>query len=140
MAPTTNYGSCLCGGVEYSVEGALRPVIYCHCKQCQRTSGHFVAATACALSNLNLISEETLRWYDSSSKAQRGFCKACGSNLFWRPIDGEQISIMAGTLDQPTGITAKEHIFVNAKGDYFEIRDGLPQHNDYGASVLDDFD
>lgn len=40
-------GGCPCGGVRYEVRGPLRDVIACHCTQCRRTSGHFVAATAC---------------------------------------------------------------------------------------------
>ena len=36
---------CLCGVVRYEVRGPLRPVIACHCTQCRRTSGPFVAAT-----------------------------------------------------------------------------------------------
>ena len=39
-------GRCLCGAVNYRVDGPLRPVVACHCGQCQRTSGHFVAATS----------------------------------------------------------------------------------------------
>ena len=39
---------CLCKGVHYEVHGPLRPVVFCHCEMCRRTSGHFVAATACA--------------------------------------------------------------------------------------------
>ena len=40
-------GGCLCGGVRYAVTGPLRDIIACHCEQCRRSSGHFVAATAC---------------------------------------------------------------------------------------------
>jgi hypothetical protein len=43
-AQTTDYsGSCLCGGVGYTVAGDLSPVDYCHCSQCRKTSEHFVA-------------------------------------------------------------------------------------------------
>jgi hypothetical protein len=37
-------GGCLCGAVRYEVRGPLRPVVYCHCTQCRRTSGHFSAS------------------------------------------------------------------------------------------------
>lgn len=33
-----------------------------------------------------------------------------------------------GAFDNPTGTSVKMHIFVNDKGDYYEIADGLPQH------------
>ena len=122
-------GGCLCGGVRYSVRGALRDVIACHCSQCRRTSGHYVAATSAATADLTLDAASTLTWYRSSASAQRGFCNRCGSNLFWRPErDGEaRISIMAGTLDLPTGLRMVEHIFVADKSDYYELADGVPQ-------------
>ena len=34
---------------------------------------------------------------------------------------------MAGTLDAPTGLAVKGHIFTADKGDYYDITDGLPQ-------------
>ena len=136
MGPMINTGGCLCGGVQFSVASELRPLVYCHCKQCQKTSGHFVAATAAPRDDLVLNKQDSLRWYDSSQTAQRGFCFVCGSNLFWKPVQGDYVSIFAGSLDQPTGITAKEHIFVEAAGDYYTIKDGLPQHEGYGEVEL----
>ena len=38
-------GGCLCGAVRYEIRGPLRGVIACHCSQCRRTSGHYVAMT-----------------------------------------------------------------------------------------------
>jgi hypothetical protein len=123
-------GRCLCGGVEFGVTGPLRPVVYCHCKMCRRSSGHFVAATACAVPHLSIDRSETLRWYASSGVAARGFCGVCGSNLFWKPASGTHVSIMAGTLEDPTGLKAAAHIFVSAKGDYYSLEDGLARHGD----------
>jgi hypothetical protein len=71
---------------------------------------------------------ETLRWYRSSEKAERGFCSRCGSNLFWRKVDADVISMTAGTLDRPTGLRLKHHIFCASRSDYYEIVDGLPQY------------
>ena len=33
-----------------------------------------------------------------------------------------------GAFDGPTETSTKMHIFVGNKGDYYEIFDGLPQH------------
>jgi hypothetical protein len=120
-------GGCLCGGVRFEVHGPLRPIIYCHCTMCRRSSGHFDAATACAPQDLRLLSSSSLRWYASSAIARRGFCGICGSQLFWEPARGGHISLWAGTLDLPSGLRAAKHIFVADKGDYYEITDGLPQ-------------
>ena len=132
-------GGCLCGYVRYEVRGPLRPVVNCHCSQCRRTSGHFVAATATRPKALTFIASEGLRWYQSSEAARRGFCGNCGSSLFWEPTSGEKIVIMAGTLDRPTGLETAAHIFVDDAGDYYEIHDDLPRFTggDHGVEMPD---
>lgn len=128
-AQTADYtGRCLCGGVAYEIRGALSAVDYCHCSQCRKTSGHFVAAASCRPDALHLIADEGLTWFASSANADRGFCTVCGSSLFWRPKHGGHISVMAGTLDAPTGLKAIEHIYVADASDYYTISDDLPQH------------
>ena len=122
-------GSCLCGGVAYEVHGPMRPVTYCHCNQCRKTSGHIVAATACKPDDLSFTADDSLVWFQSPAAAQRGFCGTCGSSLFWRPAHAEYISIMAGTLEAPTGLQAVDHIFVADAADYYTINDGLPRHS-----------
>lgn len=117
-------GGCLCGQVTFVVQGELRPVIACHCRQCRKTSGHHVAATSARRDKVEISGKVT--WYGSSADARRGFCGICGSNLFWDGA-GENLSIFAGTLDQPTGLRLSGHIFCADKGDYYEICDGLPQ-------------
>jgi len=120
-------GSCLCGAVKFIIHGTLRKVVYCHCGQCRKTSGHFVAATACDTDRLELSEDAGLCWYESSDIATRGFCSRCGSSLFWKPQHGKYIGVMAGTLDAPTGLRSREHIHVADASDYYELKDGLPQ-------------
>jgi hypothetical protein len=120
-------GSCLCEAVKYQVTGPLRPVVACHCTQCRKTSGHFVAATSAPLTAFRLTEDRGLKWYRSSGFARRGFCGRCGANLFWQRDGADRISIMAGTLDGPTGLTTEVHIFCADAGDYYEIPDDTPQ-------------
>ncbi len=122
-----NQGRCLCGAVRYEVRGDLRGVIDCHCTQCQRWSGHFVAATAVDRDRLEIAESGALQWYESSPGIRRGFCGHCGSSLFWDKSSAASVSIMAGTLEQPTGLQTLRHIYVADKGDYHRIADGLPQ-------------
>ena len=115
-------GSCLCGGVRYTVSGPLRPVVACHCNQCRKTSGHYVAATQCAADDL-AIEGYALNWYRSSEHAERGFCSVCGSNLFWRRFDTSYVSIFAGTIDGATGLTIESQLYPESKGDYYDLPD-----------------
>jgi hypothetical protein len=113
-------GGCLCGGVRYAVQGPLRDVLICHCQFCQRMHTHVGAYAACAPPDLEILSARTLRWYRSSPGARRGFCRKCGSSLFFEPTPVTHLSISAGSLDRPTGLKVKEHIFLAQKGDYYE--------------------
>ena len=119
-------GRCLCGTVRFRAEPPFRPVVVCHCRQCAQWTGHAVATTNVAIERFQLLSgEDNLGWYAASDAAKRGFCKTCGSALFWRPNKGGYISIAAGALDPPTGLRIKAHIFYDDKSDYFEVTDGV---------------
>ncbi len=125
-----HFGGCLCGAVRYTLRGALRPVSICHCRQCHRWSGHLVAATRPAEGIDISDPHGHLGWYESSAMARRGFCRQCGSSLFW-DNGGKAPSVMAGTLDDSGTLTAQRHIFVADKCGYYDIADGLPQYPHY---------
>ncbi|MEM9968264.1 MAG: GFA family protein [Pseudomonadota bacterium] len=121
-------GSCLCGGVTFALSGMIRNSVACHCVQCRKSSGHYVSATQVDAAQLTILKDDTLTWYRSSKRAERGFCQRCGSSLFWRhEDDGGAVSVMSGALDGKTGIETEKHIFVADKGDYYTIADGRPQ-------------
>ncbi len=127
-------GHCLCGSVRYEVRGALTDIHACHCSQCVRQSGHFVVGAGAEREAFHILSEEGLKWYQSSDYARRGFCSNCGSALFWD--DGKTaIGINAGSLDQPTGLKLTHHIFVDEKPDYYEITDTLPKFTRYDTPI-----
>ena len=130
-------GGCLCGRVRYEVRGKLRDVIACHCIQCRRMSGHFVAATACRRKAFTLVKEETIKWYVAVAGFRRGFCSACGSSLFFEEQGGERVSIAAGSLDEPQGLTIAAHIFASEAGDYYEIDSRVPvsQNGDHNVAL-----
>lgn len=117
-------GRCLCGAVTYEVRGPLRDVVLCHCVECLRWSGSAGAFAAAA--NEHLVAEgDTLRWIDSPESirhAQRAFCSACGSSMFWKAAGAERTGIAAGTLDPPTGLELTAHIYTHHAPDW----DALP--------------
>jgi hypothetical protein len=80
---------------------------------------------------LNIAGEDKLAWYRSSNEVRRGFCSVCGSALFWDPAGHDFIAVGMGAFDKPTGTHLEKHIFTADKGDYYEIADGLPQHERY---------
>ncbi len=118
-------GSCLCGKVTYSVAGEMRDVMNCHCGQCLKSHGVHAAYTKAKKSQIVIRNSDKIVWYRSSSKAKRGFCGICGSSLFWSLIDGDSISIAAGSLEQPTGLKTTINIFTQDAGDYYSLDENL---------------
>ena len=120
-------GGCLCGAVRYRVDGPLGQAGACHCTECRRASGHFIAGVSVARDALTV--EGAVSWFESTPGAiRRGFCPVCGANLFWERLGDPTVDIWCGSVDGPTGITLTSHIFVAEKGDYYEITDDLPQY------------
>ncbi|WP_457583352.1 GFA family protein [Ensifer canadensis] len=120
-------GSCLCAAVRFKTRGALTKLTYCHCTQCRKQTGLYYAATNVQDGDLELEGAENVTWYRSSPGAQRGFCRNCGSALFWKSDSAEDISIMAGAFDKPTDLQPGNHIFCADKGDFYDIDDDLPK-------------
>ena len=121
----TGAGGCLCGAVRFTVRGKLRDVVNCHCGQCRRFHGHYGAYSQAASDDVTIEGTDSLAWYRSSDFARRGFCRACGSSLFWERLDSGRLGIAAGCLDAPTGLKTIRHIFVAHAGDYYDIADDL---------------
>ena len=121
MTGSEHHGRCLCGAVTFEITGELRNVLVCHCSQCRRTSGHFWAATAAPVVAIQINTRNTLSWYRSSSKAKRGFCRRCGSSLFWQLDGSTSLTIAAGSLDMPTGLSTQEHIYFDDASDYYTV-------------------
>lgn len=117
-------GSCLCGAVNFEVRGPLRPTVACHCTQCRKQTGTYMSATACADEDLAFIQKDTLTWFRSSETARRGFCRICGSVLFWKQDNSMSTSISTGTIDGLSGAPLEGHIFCETAGDYYEIAGG----------------
>jgi len=129
-------GSCLCGAVQFELIPPVRNVVVCHCRQCARWTGYAVAATAVLPQNLRIrTGSEQLKWFASSSRAERGFCSVCGSSLFWKPAAATRIAVLAGTLEPPTGLAIAAHVFVGDKSDYYEIADGAPCYDQSAEGV-----
>ena len=114
-------GSCLCGAVRFTVDGALRPVVACHCEQCRKQTGNYVTATSAPRGAVEVSG--AVRWFQTSQAARRGFCPTCGSALFWDG-PGANLAIMAGAFDGDPGLELAGHIFCADRATWYD----LPAH------------
>jgi hypothetical protein len=128
-------GGCHCGAVRYRASGVSPQVTECHCSQCRMQAGHRYASTGAKSSDIEIEGADKITWYQASPDAQRGFCAICGSTLFWKPVGEDYTGILAASVDGPNGLAMTKHIFVESKGGYYEITDGLPQYEGYDRPV-----
>lgn len=125
-------GSCACGAVRYEVTGEPMKVTYCHCSKCRRWHGHVGAYTAVEREGFRLVEQRGLKWWTLNEKVRRGFCGECGSSLFWDEDGEKRMGICAGSVDAPTGLESKAHIYVGSKGDYYTLPDdGLIRYDEF---------
>lgn len=121
-------GSCLCGAVRFHTEGPRRGVVFCHCSQCRKQTGLYYAAIDVRDDELTVEGEANLTWYAASTFARRGFCRTCGSALFWKRDGADRTSILAGAFERPSGLRPESHVYLDDAGDFYKIADGLPQY------------
>lgn len=112
-------GGCLCGAVRYRAALPSGHVHACHCGTCRRWAGGPALALAAPADAVTFDGAENLSHYASSEWAERVFCKTCGTHLYFRvtadgPAKGEY-SLSAGTLDDLSGLSLSQEIYVDAK-------------------------
>lgn len=109
-------GSCLCKAVTFSFNLKAKHFDACHCGMC-RSWGGGPALTVESDGGIEFTGFEHVTLYDSSEWAQRGFCKYCGSHLFWRLKDPEQgfCNFNLGTLDNQEEFDFTLQIYIDAK-------------------------
>ena len=123
--------SCLCGGIQLKTKGYHRDIHNCHCIQCMKTHGNFAAYTALKDINVKFITKRTLRWFKSSKRAQRGFCKKCGASILFKMNKSNIISISAGLFDKSLKLKTNRNIFTKNRLKYYSLDNNIPKFNRY---------
>lgn len=111
-------GGCLCGAVTYQIASEISETGACHCQMCRKWSGGVYLGIQVAGDKMT-ISGDQLETFTSSPWAERGFCKTCGSSLFYRvtapgPHNGTY-HVGMGTLDDSDGIIMTGEIYIDQK-------------------------
>ncbi len=121
---------CLCGGVQFKTKGYHRDFQNCHCIQCMKTHGHHSAYTCVEEQNIKFFKKRTLKWFRSSRKAKRGFCRKCGASIFFKSIGKKDIHIAAGIFNKPVKLKTTLNIFTKNKLGYYKLNN-LPKFKRY---------
>lgn len=104
-------GSCHCGGVRFTVEShAPYPYMRCYCSICRKTagSGGFAINISAVAKTLVIEGEDNLTHYQAKmpggkvSRAERHFCRLCGSQLWvFDPGWPDLLHPHASSIDTP---------------------------------------
>ena len=124
-------GSCLCGAIEFILDGELSAVRYCHCSNCRKFAGTSPATWAMAEADkLHITREDSTIGRFNSGRGIRCFCSNCGSPLWFESIDYPQIvGIPLGVLDDEDLPKPEMHLWVSARPTWYHIDDDLPRHD-----------
>lgn len=126
-------GSCLCGGIQYEIDGELESIQICHCSQCRKAQGSAIVTNIpVAVSAFTLqAGEELLSSYESSPGKQRVFCKVCGSPIYSKRVDlPEVLRVRAGTIDGELRSRPAAHFHVGSRANWYELNDSLPKFSE----------
>ena len=113
MSSVEYKGSCVCGQTSY-VAYDLNDISYCHCEQCRKMTGHFMAASQVSRDNIKIKGK--IKWFYTHKGSRHGFCDNCGANMFWQNDDKPTISVTAGSLEDSRDLKTWHHIFIEEKG------------------------
>lgn len=127
-------GACLCGAIQYEIDGRPRFMYQCYCGKCRAASGASFATNLIVDAGKFRITagSERLAAYESSPQKFRHFCSSCGSPIYSRGEKTRQVvSVRAGTLKQDPGVRLAYHAFAGSKAPWVRIADEAPQFHDW---------
>lgn len=113
-------GSCLCGKVRISAKSMSTHAGACHCGICRKWTGGPLMAVDCG-TEVSFSGEEHIKVYSSSDWAERGFCRQCGSHLFYRLKENNQHIMPVGLFDKLDDIEFDHQVFIDDKPKYYDF-------------------
>ena len=117
---TKGKGQCLCGAVKFIAKNPDNNVSACHCGMCRRWGGGPLMAVSCG-TEVVFEGEENIAVYNSSDWAERGFCRKCGSHLFYRLKEINEHQIPAGLFDDQERFKFDLQVFTDRKPSFYSF-------------------
>ena len=122
-------GGCHCGAIRYEVSAAPFDADYCHCRDCQKTSGAPVVAWMDFQKDQVTWSGNEPAEYKSSEYIRRGFCPQCGSTLSYRSTRyPDYFTLSIASLDEPDRVKPNYHIHTDSQVSWLSIDDDCERY------------
>lgn len=103
-------GRCLCGAVRISIETLPKGASACHCSMCRRWTGAAFWGMIAPEHEVRVTGE--VARYRSSDFAERTWCPACGTQLWFRD-DGAAYELMPGLFDAAAEIPLAREVYAD---------------------------
>ncbi len=113
-------GQCVCGKIQVQARSDNLSASACHCKTCRRWGGSAFMEIECGQA-VTFTGEEYLSVFSSSDWAERGFCKNCGSHLFYRLKGTGQHMVPVGIFDDGYDVAFEKQVFIDEKPAYYSF-------------------
>ena len=120
--PNKMKGNCLCNQVQISTPSDNQKIGACHCGMCRRWGGSALLVVECG-SEVSFSGAENITRYQSSEWAERGFCKQCGTHLFYHLKQNNHYYIPAGVYNNQENFVFDHQIFIDRKSEYYTFAD-----------------
>lgn len=133
---TERSGQCLCGAVSLVAKLKSQHIGACHCAMCRRWGGGPLLAAECE-GDVQFEGAEYIATYDSSEWAERGFCRQCGTHLFYRLKEAGFYAMPVGLFDETEQWQLTEQVFIDEKPDFYTFAEKT--QNLTGAEVFAQF-
>lgn len=117
---TKKTGSCLCGAISITTNTANNSVGTCHCGMCRKWGGGPFMVVGCG-TDIAFTGADAIAVYDSSDWAERGFCKDCGSHLFYRLKKGQQHMVPVGLFDDQEHFVLERQVCIDKKPSFYQF-------------------
>lgn len=129
-------GECLCGSVRVTAKPKTNQFGACHCGICSQWGGGPLLAVECE-DRVSFEGDSHIGVYASSEWAERGFCKQCGTHLFYRLKDQPFYAVPIGLFGEGQSWEFASQIFIDHKPSYYSFAN--PTKNLTGAEVFAQF-
>lgn len=119
METGTMEGRCLCGAVGLRAPPSTH-VEVCHCGMCRRWGGGPMMVVHCG-PELEIDGETSVSQFDSSDWATRGFCRQCGTHLYYHLKPANVYVLPVGLFQGQADFVFTEQIYIDSKPDFYQF-------------------
>jgi hypothetical protein len=125
----TRTGHCLCKAISWQTDAPDIWAGHCHCDSCRR-------ACSAPMTSFFGVPRDAVIWhgkmsiYRSSEKVRRGFCPACGSQMFYETEDlPQETHLYAASLDGPAAYHPTAHYHWDERLPWLHVSDDLEKRS-----------